>query len=242
MTVFAGTLATGALDLYGYLHDVIVLLCTPAAIITRGCSETSVLGQAPSVILFDTPPVNIIERHWFAFSKKMFQENSRADGDQDYASGDLRPFLKNNPDALAYQKARKTHGKSDGADECRSLENVLSDEAEGDTSRKSVNAGGNCKQRQCFEVAYVCSLGLVLTLAAGQSLKNHLAADKGKQYNRNPMIKSLYIGNKGVAQKPAGNRHEKLEQAEKKGSPDCVSLAQIPYGDAGAYRNGKSIQ
>jgi hypothetical protein len=71
--------------------------------------------------------------------------------------------------------------------------------------------------------------------------KDHFAADTGEQRKSRPVIETLDVAGNGASQKPAQDRHKKLEGPAKQAHLEGVPHFRVWGGHSAAQGNGEGV-
>ena len=126
---------------------------------------------------------------------------------------------------MSDENARRRKHESRAAYQCNCEADIYLKECERDSNCQSVDARCNCKHEEFFYIQPCArpAVGFVLVITL-KHIPNHLASDKCKKHERNPVVKAGDIRLKLFAQKPSEERHQSLKSAEKECNHKCLNL------------------
>ena len=147
----------------------------------------------------------------FLQNAEVFEQDLRAEQDEDPAAGKLCLALEVQADHAAEPDTGRGKGEGDRADERHGGHDARAgQERERDADGERVDACRDGEQ----EHGLACERGIELIFVLGQRLADHIAADDAQQNERDPVIDGGDEALKLRAEQIAQQRHERLKTAE----------------------------
>lgn len=141
----------------------------------------------------------------------MLNENPHADTHQDNSAQQFHPAAKMAAHLFPDPGPDKGEQKRGETDNRNYSQDVHLQDAEAHACRQSVDTGGHRESQQCRKDHGVPRYCFAVYF---KGIVNHFSADYSKQYDRDPMIDSLYQAPERSAGQPADQWHGGLEHTE----------------------------
>ena len=160
-------------------------------------------------------------------------EDLHADGDEHESADDFHDFAETLAEPGAEEHAHHGERGRDAADDEGGIPHDGPEHGEGQPDGERVDAGGHGQQHQAPATGRVAALR-ALFFPVGQRLVNRPAPHKREQRKGDPVAVAADVPRGQAAERPAQNRHERLEQSKMEGQPEHLARRHAAQAHARA--------